>query len=212
MKPLLYSFRRCPYAMRARMALAEAEVAVRLREILLRDKPDHMLALSAKGTVPVLQLPDGTVLDESLEVMDWALAQHDPQGWLAHKDDALIARFDGDFKHHLDRYKYATRYADEAADALAHRAACHAILQDLEPRLKDDWLAGRAAGFTDVAILPFLRQFRIADTGWFDNQMALPNVRAYVLRFLDWPVFTRIMDKYPLWLDSQTEHPFPPLA
>ena len=122
MAPLLYSFRRCPYAMRARMALAAAEIELRLREIVLRDKPPHMLELSPKGTVPVLQLPDGTVLDESRDVMAWALAQADPQGWLAHKDEALIDAFDGDFKHHLDRYKYTSRYED--ADAPTHRAVC----------------------------------------------------------------------------------------
>ena len=210
MPPLLYSFRRCPYAMRARMALAAAEIELRLREIVLRDKPAHMLELSPKGTVPVLQLESGKVLDESRAVMDWALAQADPHGWLAHKDAALIDMFDGDFKHHLDRYKYATRY--EGADALEHRAACHEMLQDIEPRLANGWLAGAAAGFTDIALLPFVRQFRIADADWFDNEMALPHVQAWVMRFLDWPVFTRIMGKYDLWLDSDKEHPFPPLS
>jgi glutathione S-transferase len=210
MPPLLYSFRRCPYAMRARMALATAEIELRLREIVLRDKPAHMLELSPKGTVPVLQLAGGEVLDESREVMQWALAQHDSLGWLAHKDDALIDLFDGDFKHHLDRYKYATRY--EGADALAHRAACHALLQDIEPRLSADWLAGAAAGFTDVALLPFVRQFRIADPHWFDTEMALPQVQGWLARFLDWSPFTRIMGKYTLWLDSETEHAFPPLS
>ena len=208
MQPLLYSFRRCPYAMRARMALAAAEIELRLREIVLRDKPAHMLALSPKGTVPVLQLEGGDVLDESREVMVWALAQRDPFGWLAHKDDALIDLFDGDFKHHLDRYKYATRY--EGADAMQHRIVCQEILTALAPRLSEGWLAGTEAGFTDVALLPFVRQFRIADPDWFDTEMAVPNVQAWVMRFLDWPIFTRIMSKYPLWLDSAQEHAFPP--
>lgn len=207
MKPLLYSFRRCPYAMRARMAIAASGQAVRLREIVLRDKPAHMLELSPKGTVPVLELPDGTVLDESLDVMEWALAASDPQGWLAHKDAALIALFDGDFKHHLDRYKYATRYED--ADEATHRAACLEILKQLEEKLCDAWLAGDAPGYTDIAILPFIRQFRIADMAWFDDDMALPRVQAYVMRFLDWPGFTAVMQKYDLWLDSEAEHAFP---
>ena len=211
MTPLLYSFRRCPYAMRARMALAAAEIELRLREIILRDKPAHMLELSPKGTVPVLELPDGTVIDESRDVMDWALAQADPQGWLTHQDEALIEAFDGDFKHHLDRYKYATRYADEGADALENRAACFEILKGLEEKLADDWVAGAAPGYTDIAILPFIRQFRIADMAWFDNEMGLPKLQAYVARFLDWPGFTRIMGKYELWLDSDKEYPFPPL-
>lgn len=208
MTPLLYSFRRCPYAMRARMAIAASGQKVRLREIILRDKPAHMLQLSPKGTVPVLELPDGNVIDESRNVMDWALTKSDPLGWLAHKDDALIDIFDNEFKHHLDRYKYATRYED--ADALAHRAACFELLQGLEEKLSGDWLAGQNAGYTDIAILPFIRQFRIADSDWFDNGMALPRVQAYVARFLDWQVFVQIMHKYALWLDSETEHAFPP--
>ena len=208
MTPLLYSFRRCPYAMRARMAIAASGQQVRLREIILRDKPPHMLELSPKGTVPVLQLADGTVIDESLEVMDWALGLADPLGWRAHKDNALIAAFDGDFKHHLDRYKYATRY--EGADALEHRAACFEILKGLDDTLTADWLAGAAPGYTDIAILPFIRQFRIADTGWFDAEMELPKVQAYVMRFLDWPGFTAVMHKYPLWLADGTESAFPP--
>lgn len=207
MTPLLYSFRRCPYAMRARMAIAASGQEVRLREIVLRHKPAHMLELSPKGTVPVLALVDGTVIDESREVMDWALAAADPQGWLAHKNDALIDLFDTDFKHHLDRYKYATRY--EGADALEHRAACFEILKGLDESLSDAWLAGDAPGYTDIAILPFIRQFRIADMDWFDGDMALPRVQAYVMRFLDWPGFTAIMGKYALWLDSETEHKFP---
>ena len=209
MAPLLYSFRRCPYAMRARMALAAAEIELRLREIVLRDKPPHMLELSPKGTVPVLQLPDGTVLDESRAVMGWALAQADPQGWLAHKDEALIDAFDGDFKHHLDRYKYTSRYKD--SDAPTHRTVCHDMLQKLEPNLSEGWLAGDRAGFTDIALLPFVRQFRIADPAWFDTEMGLPNVQNWLMRFLDWPPFTRIMGKYALWLDSDKEHHFPPL-
>jgi glutathione S-transferase len=214
MTPLLYSFRRCPYAMRARIALAAAEIELSLREIVLRDKPTHMLELSPKGTVPVLALPDGTVIDESREVMGWALAQNDPQSWLAHKDDALIDTFDGAFKHHLDRYKYATRYQDEegGTDVIAHRTACLEILKTLEPQLAKGWLAGAQAGFTDVALLPFVRQFRIAAPDWFDSEMNLPNVQNWLATFLDWPAFTRIMQKYALWLDSEREHTFPPAA
>ena len=209
MAPLLYSFRRCPYAMRARMALAAAEIELRLREIILHDKPAHMLELSPKGTVPVLQLPDGTVLDESRAVMEWALAQADPQGWLAHKDESLIDAFDGVFKHHLDRYKYTSRYED--ADAPTHRAVCFDMLQKLEPNLAEGWLAGDMAGFTDVALLPFVRQFYIANPAWFETEMGLPNVQSWLTHFLGWPPFTRIMNKYALWLDSDKEHHFPPL-
>jgi glutathione S-transferase len=209
-RPQLYSFRRCPYAMRARMAVAVAEVPVVLREIVLRDKPEAMLALSPKGTVPVLHLPGGDVIDESRAVMDWALAQNDPLNWRQHKDDALIDLFDTDFKHHLDRYKYATRYPEEAVDATEQRAHCVRLLAPLEARLTEAWLGGAAPAYTDVALLPFVRQFRIADIAWFDAQLDLANVRDWALRFLDWPGFVRVMQKYPLYLDGEQEHAFPP--
>lgn len=212
--PQLYSFRRCPYAMRARMAVAVAEVPVVLREIILRDKPEAMLALSPKGTVPVLRLPSGEVIDESRAVMDWALAQNDPLNWLPNKDDALIDLFDTDFKHHLDRYKYATRYPEEAVDVTEQRDHCVRLLAPLEARLTGDWLGGAAPAdtpsYTDVALLPFVRQFRIADINWFDEHLELPNVRDWVLRFLDWPNFSRVMQKYSLYLDGEQEHAFPP--
>ena len=208
--PQLYSFRRCPYAMRARMAVAVAEVPVVLREILLRDKPEAMLALSAKGTVPVLRLASGEIIDESRAVMDWALAQNDPLTWLAHKDEALIDRFDTDFKHHLDRYKYATRYPEEAVYVAEQRDFCVQLLQPLEARLAQGWLGGAAPAYTDVALLPFVRQFRIADTAWFDEAFELEKVREWVLRFLEWPSFLRVMQKYPLYLDGEQEHGFPP--
>lgn len=211
-RPVLYSFRRCPYAMRARMAIAASGVGVELREVILREKPPHMMSLSPKGTVPVLWLADGRVLDESRDVMDWALNQHDPFDWRARCDAALIDVFDTTFKHHLDRYKYATRYA--GVDILAHRDACRQILAGLEDRLAFDclasndltsndqgggWLGGDTAGLTDVAVLPFVRQYRTADPQWFDTQMGLHNALAWLHRFLDWPVFRAVMEKYPLW-------------
>ena len=132
MLPILYSFRRCPYAIRARSAVVASGVAVELREIVLRDKPAAMLAASPKGTVPVLVLPDGRVIDQSLAIMHWALATADPLDWLAEEDTDLIATNDGAFKHHLDRYKYADRHA---TDPLEHRAAATAILAELDTRL-----------------------------------------------------------------------------
>ena len=198
-RPILYSFRRCPYAMRARMALAASGIGVELREIILRDKPAHMLALSAKGTVPVLWLDGAVVIDESRDIMNWALAQHDPLGWLDTLDSALVDAFDDVFKPHLDRYKYASRYQDEAIDPKTHRDVCQAMLAQVESALSDDWLGGAQAGFTDVAILPFVRQFRIADSDWFDAQLDLPKVQEWVMRFLDWPVFLAVMEKYNVW-------------
>jgi len=204
--PVLYSFRRCPYAMRARMAIAASGVTVRLREILLKDKPDEMLAVSSKGTVPVLVLED-RVIDESLDVMVWALSQNDPEGWLTRKDDALIAENDGPFKHHLDRYKYATRY--EGAHAEAHRAAGFEFLQKLDERLAgNDYLHGSKRGFTDIAIIPFVRQFRIADKAWFDTA-PIPHVQRWLNGLMESDLFKSVMEKYPLWKETGKEVGFP---
>ncbi len=204
--PILYSFRRCPYAMRARMAIAVSGTAVRLREVLLKDKPEEMLAASAKGTVPVL-IDGGRVIDESLDVMLWALAKNDPEGWLSCKDDALIAENDGPFKHHLDRYKYSTRY--EGADAEEHRTAGLAFLEKLDARLTDsDYLHGAERGFSDIAIFPFVRQFRIADKEWFDAA-PIPNVQQWLKTLMDSALFKSVMEKYPLWKETGGAVSFP---
>ncbi|WP_375206038.1 glutathione S-transferase [Hyphococcus sp.] len=201
--PILYSFRRCPYAMRARMAIAASGTPVRLREILLRDKPEEMLAASPKGTVPVVV--DGKrIIDESLDVMNWALAQNDPEDWLSRKDDGLIAENDGPFKHHLDRYKYSTRYED--ADAEEHRAAGFEFLQKLEARLAhSDYLHGAERGFSDIAIFPFVRQFRIADKDWFDAA-PIPNVQRWLKTLMESVLFKSVMEKYPLWKETGEEY------
>ncbi len=207
--PILYSFRRCPYAMRARMALAVSGAPVRLREILLKDKPEEMLAASPKGTVPVLVEGD-RVIDESLDVMNWALAQNDPEDWLARKDDALIAENDGPFKHHLDRYKYSTRY--EGADAEEHRAAGFEFLQKLEARLADGvYLHGSERGFSDIAVFPFVRQFRIADKDWFDAA-PVPNVQRWLKNLMESGLFKSVMEKYPLWKETGEEMQFPQIS
>lgn len=195
--PILYSFRRCPYAMRARLALQVSGADLEHREIVLRSKPAHMLEISPKGTVPVLLLPDGTVLEESLDVMRWALAQNDPERWLNAADEALIAANDGPFKHSLDRYKYATRY--EGADPLEHRGICEAQLKILNARLASQpYLSGEARGFTDAAIMPFIRQFANTDRAWFDAQ-PLPALQAWLAKWLDSEIFTAVMQKHPLW-------------
>ena len=211
--PVLYSFRRCPYAMRARMAIAVSRTPVFLREIILRDKPEEMLAASPKGTVPVLVLEDGTVIDESLDVMDWALERADPEEWRASgKGDTaamrvLIAENDGPFKHHLDRYKYAARY--ENADAEFHRAEGEKFLRSLNERLqKADYLFGANRSLADAAIFPFIRQFRIADEAWFDSQ-DFDALHQWLQRHLDWPLFMSVMKKYPLWKDKGESIPFP---
>lgn len=195
--PILYSFRRCPYAIRARLALAVSGIAVEHREVKLRDKPAEMLAASPKGTVPVLVLSDGTVIDESLDIMRWALARNDPEDWLAGDDPALIAANDGAFKHHLDRYKYPDRYASDGID---HRAAGFAVLEALERRLgQQAYLGGDRFGLTDAAILPFVRQFAAVDRGWFAAQ-DLRGVQRWLEAFLDLALFERVMVAREVWI------------
>ena len=197
--PVLWSFRRCPYAMRARLALAASETPVEHREVLLRDKPAEMLAASPKGTVPVLVLPVGTVIEESLDIMRWALARHDPRGWLAPGDAMfeLVAVNDGPFKQALDRYKYPDRY--EGEDALKNRARGLEILTGLDARLAGSaFLCGEAMSLADAAIFPFVRQFAHTDRDWFAAQ-ALPHLQAWLAGHLASPVFVAIMHKYPLW-------------
>lgn len=194
--PILYSFRRCPYAMRGRMALLASGQAVELREVVLRAKPQAMLDASPKGTVPVLLLGDGDVLDESLDIMRWALRLNDPEGWLAGDDTALIAANDGPFKHHLDRYKYPSRY-DE--DPLAHREAGLAHLADLEARLgRSRCLCGPDRTLADIALFPFVRQFAATDADWFAGQ-ALACVQRWLGSLVDSDLFTRCMVRLPPW-------------
>jgi len=194
--PILYSFRRCPYAIRARLALAVSETAVEHREVKLRDKPAQMLAASPKGTVPVLVLPDGRVIDESLDIMRWALGRNDPADWLAGDDPALIAANDGPFKHHLDRYKYPERFA---ADDVDHRAAGLAILEGLEARLTERaYLGGERFGLADAALLPFVRQFAAVDRAWFAAQ-DLAQVQAWLGAFVASALFETVMAVRQPW-------------
>ncbi len=212
-RPVLYSFRRCPYAMRARMALWIAGVSVDLREVHLKAKPAAMIEASPKGTVPVLDLGADGVIDESLAVMDWALAQKDPEGWRAvDRDeqtamDALIAENDGPFKHHLDRYKYATRY--DGADPLEHREAGAAFLAVLETRLTGSHhLFGPTRRKADVALFPFVRQFRIADPTWFDAA-PFPRLQAWLKTHTDSALFAAVMVKHDPWQPGDAAPLFP---
>jgi glutathione S-transferase len=194
--PILYSFRRCPYAMRARMALTISGVDVELREVKLSAKPRAMLEASPKGTVPVLVLPDGMVIDESLDIMRWALGRHDPEGWLARDDAVLIAANDGGFKQALDRYKYPERYDGDVA---GHRARGLAFLATLDDRLSAaGQLCGSARGLADAAIMPFVRQFAAVDSAWFAAQR-LPHLKAWLARHLASDLFERIMVRSALW-------------
>lgn len=204
---IFYSFRRCPYAMRARMAIAISQTPVELREVALRDKPEEMLAASPKGTVPVL-VTDGAVIDESLDVMDWALSRNDPEGWLDTPDRSLIETCDGTFKHHLDRYKYASRYDDDT-DSDYHRAQGMDYLRQLEGRLQNSpFLNGETRRLNDIAIFPFVRQFRIADKDWFDAA-PLPRVQKWLAGLMSADLFKSIMKKYPTFRETGEGHSFP---
>ena len=211
--PVLYSFRRCPYAMRARLAIAASGLHCELREVALRSKPADLLAASPKATVPVLVLPGGGVIEQSLEIMHWALAQNDPQGWLAADRlpamQALIAVNDGEFKQHLDRYKYPNRYrheyaGDEQAFAQAHRTDAGIWLMQLESQLSGNgfgrhpWLFGNAASLADMAILPFFRQFAHTEAVWFDAQ-PWPLLKAWLVGWETGLLFRQVMEKYPPW-------------
>jgi glutathione S-transferase len=197
--PVLYSFRRCPYAIRARLAIAYAGISVETREVQLRNKPEHMLALSPKGTVPVLQLPDGKVIDESLGIMHWALAQNDPDNWLDGGDDAekLIQWNDGDFKIYLDRYKYADRYPEFPASHYRNQAEL--FLAELEGKLSQTaCLAGNQLSKLDAAIFPFIRQFASVDSLWFESSK-YQHLNEWLNRLLRSGLFISVMIKYPTW-------------
>jgi len=207
--PILYSFRRCPYAMRARLALAAADITVSLREVVLKDKPLALRSISTKATVPVLQLPDHTVIDESLDIVLWALEQNDADGWLdysatlRHEMAALVQANDGDFKHHLDRYKYADRFPkDDASQALP---GCEHFLAGLEHRLAHSaYLFGDRLSYADMVIVPFVRQFAHADRQAFDR-MPYPRLRQWLDGLMQADLFLSVMTKYKAWQPQDPE-------
>lgn len=198
--PILYSFRRCPYAMRARLAIAASGIAVEHREVLLRDKPQAMLDASPKGTVPVMVLRDGTVIEESLDIMLWALSRNDPEGWLDGGDAlALIAACERDLKPHLDRYKYAQRFED--ADPKAARDAASRYIHRLDGMLEGGFLTGTRVRLADFAILPFIRQFAHVDREWFYAQ-DWARVSRWLTDFVDSGRFAQVMEKHPVWREG----------
>ena len=198
--PLLYTYRRCPYAMRARMALLQAGIAFEAHEITLRDKPAAMLALSPKGTVPVLLLCDGTVLEQSLDIMRWAFAQTgDPDLWWARSQTAenreLQALCDGPFKHHLDRYKYPQRFDDTAVPGQHRTEAVRQLLEPLNSVLQvQDQLGGATGCAADLGIFPFVRQFAAVDPHWFEA-LPLAPLKRWLALWLAHPLFERAMRK-----------------
>jgi glutathione S-transferase len=200
--PLLYTYRRCPYAMRARMALIQAGQTFQAFEVVLRDKPTALLALSPKATVPVLHLPDGHVLDESWDIMRWALEPGDDAGWWSRAQSAdnldLLRRNDGEFKHHLDRYKYPERYPGEATTREAARSqAVAALLVSLQARLSAaPYLGGNTPCATDLAVFPFVRQFAAVEPRWFAEQ-EIPAVQGWLSAWLGSGLFETCMAKLP---------------
>ncbi|RUR39429.1 glutathione S-transferase [Halomonas populi] len=207
----LYSFRRCPYAMRARLGLLFAKLPVELREITLKNKPAQMLAISPKGTVPVLQLFDGTVIEESREIMVWALEQQDPQGLLDAKvrtqANALIEQNDNEFKHWLDRYKYADRHLEMTQAEYRQRG--EAFLQVLEEKLtQKPYLLGDNATIADIGIMPFIRQFAHVDRDVFYS-LPYPHLQRWLQHWLEHAFFLQAMTKFHPWQEGDGVVVFP---
>ena len=197
--PILYSFRRCPYAIRARLALAYSGIEYEHREILLKNRPDELIELSPKGTVPVLQLMDGTVIDESIDVMKWALAQSDPDCWYTDKiveQNSLIALNDDEYKKRLDMYKYHERFPEGSYDEFQN--AVGEILKTYESILsKSSYLCGDKVTLADMALFPFIRQGAHVDLVWFNAQF--PILSKWLTIFKESELFETIMKKYTLW-------------
>ena len=218
MTAILYSFRRCPYAMRGRMALTISGLEYEHREIILRDKPGSMLEFSPKGTVPVFITKNGDVIEESIDIVHYALGQNDPEGWLTGKDAAaeqFMSDNDGPFKHHLDRYKYASRYNEDAKRGdvdLTHRKAAEGYIAKLEARLNETpFLSGETRGLADMTIFPFIRQFANTDRTWWDGPQneedgtkipPYPKTHKWLEGHLASDLFLSVMKKHPLWVDA----------
>jgi glutathione S-transferase len=198
---ILYSYRRCPYAMRARMALKYAGIALEIREIELKNKPAHMLKVSPKATVPVLVLSDGTLLEQSLEIMFWALQQQDKDDWLIADSELtqqLIAENDIIFKQALDKYKYAIRFPEQSAEV--YRTQGEVFLQRLEILLiQSQYLLSSQISLADIAIFPFIRQFSGVDTIWFEAA-PYPKLKIWLKTLIESELFTNIMQKQPAYI------------
>ncbi len=210
--PILYSFIRCPYAMRARMALKLTNTKCEIREVRLNNKPKRMIDKSPKGTVPVLVL-EKKVIDESNDIIEWALSSNNIfDGNIDHDQidltDNLIELFDSKFKYNLDRYKYATRY--ENINKNKHKKECLEILINLENVISNEgWILGSKINKLDISILPFIRQFRIADIEWFDKQNKIKGVQKILFNFLDSNLFKEVMYKYDVWEENAEPQFFP---
>ena len=207
----LYSFRRCPYAMRARLGLLFAKMPVALREITLKNKPEPMLMISPKGTVPVLQTSDGAVIEESFDIMMWALEHNDPHILLdadvLHQANALIEKNDNEFKQWLDRYKYADRHLDMTQTEYRQRG--EVFLQELETLLtQNTYLLGNSISIADIGIMPFVRQFAHVDCDVFYG-LPYPKLQLWLKNWLDHPSFVQVMTKFQPWQEGDDVVMFP---
>jgi glutathione S-transferase len=216
--PVLYSLRNCPYAMRARLAIYASKQQVQLRDLVLSNKPDEMLAVSPKGTVPVLVTASNLVIDESLAIMQWAFSQTDPDDYL-HKKVlnkaalnkevlnalaemlAVIEIFDHEFKGHLEKYRCSKRYHEPSL--IADRQQCEAYLADLESRLcQHQYLMSDKPSLVDLALMPFIRQFARVERQWY-LQAPYPKLRQWLNHYLQSRMFSKVMEQHPLWLDAK---------
>jgi glutathione S-transferase len=212
--PILYSLRNCPYAMRARIGIHKAQLQIDLREVNLKQKPVEMLAASAKGTVPILVLDNEqqplTVIDESLDVMLWALTKKDPDNLLHSFNQSalpkmlvLIRLFDDEFKTCLNAYKAAKRYRED--NVIECRQACEVFIQELENRLMQSaFLMSEQESLADIALVPFIRQFAKVERQWY-LQAPYPRVRQWLNRYLQSTMFTNVMAKHDLWLTKDAQ-------
>lgn len=206
--PILYTFRRCPYCMRAHMALKQSGIKVELREVKLSDMPAEALALSPEATVPILALPDGTVLTESWDIVKWSLAQNDPNRWLGDNDEhsldaeMLIETNDFSFKEDLDRYKYADRFPEHSEEH--YRTACEEFIEELEGMLsKNHYLLADQMSLADIGVFPFVRQFSLVNKEWFDSTPYL-KVQNWLQNLIDTELFQVIFHKHELWNSEAT--------
>jgi glutathione S-transferase len=211
--PILYSFKRCPYAMRARMAILLTNTKCEIREVNLSNKPMSMIEASEKGTVPVLITINNKIYDESLDIIEWVLKRNNifdktHNSSESEVSDSLISQFDKDFKFHLDRYKYSSRYIKE--EKSRHRDACLFILKEIELiHSKDTWFFGKEINKIDICLLPFIRQYRIADIDWFDSLDEIPVIQNWLNYFLESELLKNIMINYKPWEPNDEVEYFP---
>ncbi len=213
MDNILYSFRRCPFAIRARWAILIGGKSVALREISLRDKPVELLNISSKATVPVLITEQAEIIEESLEIMKWAFKDSDQSPHIDYNSKIMIDYNDNIFKFHLDRYKYNARYQNE--DAIFHRNKAREILEEWnssmlkQPEKDQYWLTSKNPSFADFSIWPFVRQYRIADRDYFDNEIKLKQLKNWLFYFLNHNNYELIMEKVPIWKPGDKTIRFP---